>query len=78
MPNPGGKQQLGRQQGHQLPGAVMGADPHHGESSQRQQDLPDPHPAEAGTRYRLPNGGLPDIRPAVAHYPPLQQIQRHG
>ena len=78
MPYPSGKQQLGRQQGHQLASAMSGTDPHYGEGDPRQQDLPDPHPAEAGARHRLPDGGLPDIRPAVAHQSPLQQIQRQG
>ncbi len=77
MPYSGGKQQLGRQKRHQLSGTTTGADPYHGESDPCQQDLPDPYPTKAGTRYCLPDGGLPDVRPAVAHYASLQQIQPH-
>ena len=62
--------------GHQLASAMSGTDPHYGEGDPRQQDLPDPHPAEAVPATRLPDGGLPDIRPAVAHQSPCSQIQR--
>ncbi|MGJ4132267.1 hypothetical protein ACP71W_22905 [Klebsiella pneumoniae] len=36
VPYPGGKQQLCRQQGHQLAGAVTGTDPHYRKRDPRQ------------------------------------------